>query len=111
MTKLLTHIYFHLPVLKDGQSPSLSLGLAAGKPASEFEIPESQVDLITLHYRRSDNWLLAITMADRHGNNLLKTFDSPIAYETYSISLREGEKLVGMLAWTNGTNHALYMDF
>jgi hypothetical protein len=79
---------------RDGSMASLDLKLPAGKSAKVFKVPVGQVAQVILHYFSSDNWLCGNSMVDRKGNTLFKTFDCG-ADESHTISLEEGESIVG----------------
>ena len=97
---------------KDGSMPDLDLDLDDGKSASVFKVPEGQVAQVILHYWRLANFLCAISMVDRKGNTLFKTYDSPSADASHTISLEQGEAIVGFRSWADcGGKLAWHADF
>jgi hypothetical protein len=51
-------------------------------------------------------------MVDRKGNTLFKTFDSPYADASHTISLAEGESIVGFRSCADGNGKsAWHWDF
>jgi hypothetical protein len=89
---------------RDGSMDSPSLCLPPGKSASVFSVPVGQVAQVILHYESGNNYLWGISMVDRKGNTLFKTYDHPWADASHTISLEEGESIVGFRshAWDNG---------
>ena len=69
----------------------LDLKLPAGKSAWGFKVPEGQVAQVTLDYKSKFNMLCSISMVDRWGNTLFKTWDSEYADATHTIWLEAGE--------------------
>ena len=79
----------------------LDLPLADGESPSVFFVPEGQVAQVILHYRSEHNDLWAISMVDRKGNTLFKTYDSEHADASHTISLEQGESIVGFRSWAD----------
>ena len=96
---------------RDGSMTPLSLRLSKGKSASVFKVPVGQVAQVILHYYSESNWLCGISMVDRKGNTLFKTYDWG-ADASHTISLEEGESIVGFRSWAgyNG-KRAYHCDF
>ena len=97
---------------KDGSMAHLDLCINPGTSASVFKVPEGQVAKVILHYESEYNNLLAISMVDRKGNTLFKTWDHPLADASHTISLQVGESIVGFRSWADGGgNTAGHADF
>jgi hypothetical protein len=73
----------------------LKLKLRDGESPLVLKVPEGQVAQIILHYRFNDNGLVAISMVDRNRKTLFKTDGSKYADASHTISLEEGESIVG----------------
>ena len=51
-------------------------------------------------------------MVDRKGNTLFKTYDHPLADASHTISLQEGESIVGFRSWAGKDGKtAFHLDF
>lgn len=60
-------------------------------------MPEpDNVGKVTIHYDSSDNWLCGISVFDRKGNRLFKTYDHEYADKDHTIELLPGERWVGV---------------
>ena len=96
---------------RDGSMAPLSLCLDAGKPAKVFKVLVGQVAQVILHYHSESNSLWGISMVDRKGNTLFKTYDKD-ADASHTISLEEGESIVGFRSYAFGNGqYALHYDF
>jgi hypothetical protein len=80
----------------------LSLDLSPGQSAKVFKVPVGQVAQVILHYQKWDNYLCGISMVDRKGNTLFKTYEPPYADASHTISLEEGESIVGFRSYASG---------
>ena len=90
----------------------LDLKLKAGQSPKVFFVPEGQVAQVILHYESVTNCLYGISMVDRKGNTLFTTYDSPDADASHTISLQEGESIVGFRSCADdGGKTAAHADF
>jgi hypothetical protein len=97
---------------RDGSMDPLPLGLKAGQSAKVFKVPVGQVAKVILHHQSDSNWLCGISMVDRKGNTLFETFDHPFADRSHTISLEEGESIVGFRSYASGNGKtAFHWDF
>ena len=75
-------------------------------------MPEGQVAQVILHYDREYNGMCGISMVDRKGNTLFKTYDHPRVDALHTISLEEGESIVGFRSCVYGGGKiARHADF
>ena len=84
--------------------------LSYGQSASVFKVPVGQVAQVILHYRSNTNKMCGISMVDRQGNTLFKTYDWG-ADASHTISLEEGESIVGFRSHAWLGKDALHYDF
>ena len=93
---------------KDGSMAHLTLKLKDGESPSVFFVPEGQVAQVILHYNIYSNGLKGISMVDRKGNTLFKTYDSEFADASHTISLEQGELIVGFKSYASGGGKTAY---
>jgi hypothetical protein len=96
---------------RDGSMVPLDLWLSPGQSAKVFKVPVGQVAQVILHYQRNTNALGGISMVDRKGNTLFKTYDSTFADASHTISLEEGESIVGFRSHAFEGKYAFHYDF
>ena len=94
----------------DSSTADLDLKPDVGESLTEFEVPLHQVGEITFHYYGGSNNLDGISMKDRRGNLLFETFDD--ADREHTVSLEDGEVIVGFMSFTDNENKvADHFDF
>ena len=97
---------------RDGSMAPLNLVLDDDEPPSVFKVPVGQVAQVIIHHESTQNFLCGISMVDRKGNTLFKTWDDKDADASHTISLEEGESIVGFRSHAgNDGKKALHWDF
>ena len=94
VTKFSTNFYYHLLVHEDGSMAPLSLHLHQGLSPEEWDLPANAAHY-TIHYQSEYSKMGGISVADREGTTLFKTFENPNFDSTCTVSLDEGEVIVG----------------
>jgi hypothetical protein len=70
------------------------------------------VSQVTIHHDRDTNKLCGISVYDREGDRLFKTFVSKwIATQEHTIELLPGERWVGVKSFAKEGKFALHWDF
>jgi hypothetical protein len=97
---------------RDGSMAPLSLELYSWEKVNVFKVPVGQVAQVILHYESKYNRLWGISMVDRKGNTLFKTCDDEDADASHTISLQEGESIVGFRSYAADIGReASHQDF
>ena len=93
----------------DGSSDQLDLENGPRTP-SEFVMPEpDNVGKVTFHYHITNNMLVGISVFDRKGNRLFKTF-AAWGTKDHTIELLPGERWVGVKSHADREKGASHYD-